>query len=310
MKKNTKVLVVGGTGFLGYHFCKKILKKKWIITSISTNLPRRIRRLNKIKYLICDIRKKNQIKKLNKNFDYVINFGGYVDHTRKKKTYQSHFNGCKNLADHFLNTKIKSFIQIGSCVEYGFLKSPQRPNYKTSINNLKSVYGIAKLKASNYIINLNRKFDFPSTVLRLYLVYGPKQDINRFIPIIINGCLKNLNFDTSDGKQSRDFLYVTDLVDVIIKILKNKKTRGKIFNVGSGSPKKLKKIIKFIQKKIKSGKPNFGKLELRKDEILNLYPDIKKTKTILKWKPRVNLKDGLYKTINYYKRLYNYVSKS
>ena len=85
MKKNTKVLVVGGTGFLGYHFCKKILKKKWIITSISTNLPRKIRRLNKIKYLVCDIRKKNQIKKLNKNFDYVINFGGYVDIQEKRK---------------------------------------------------------------------------------------------------------------------------------------------------------------------------------------------------------------------------------
>ena len=61
--------------------------------------------------------------------------------------------------------------------------------------------------------------------------------------------LKNLNFDTSDGKQSRDFLYVTDLVDVIVKTLKNKKTRGEILNVGSGSPKKLKKIIQFIQKK-------------------------------------------------------------
>ena len=174
---------------------------------------------------------------------------------------------------------------------------------------MKSVYGIAKLKASNYIINLNRKFDFPSTVLRLYLVYGPKQDINRFIPIIINGCLKNLNFDTSDGKQSRDFLYVTDLVDVIVKTLKNKKTRGEILNVGS-IIKKLKTIIQFIQKKIKLGKPNFGKLKLRKDEILNLYPDLKKTKTILKWKPKVNLKDGLYKTINYYYLLYNYVSKS
>ena len=58
------------------------------------------------------------------------------------------------------------------------------------------------------------------------------------------------------------------------------------------------------------GKPNFGKLKLRKDEILNLYPDLKKTKTILKWKPKVNLKDGLYKTIDYYKKSNNYVSKS
>ena len=76
------------------------------------------------------ILEKNQIKKLNKNFDYVINFGGYVDHTRKKKTYQSHFNGCKNLADHFLNTKIKSFIQIEVVLSTDFQNHPKEPIIK------------------------------------------------------------------------------------------------------------------------------------------------------------------------------------
>ena len=118
MKK--KILIVGGTGFLGYHLAKKCIEKGWGVTSISTNKPKKIRFLSKVKYLILDISKKKLIKKLIKyDYDYVVNFGGYVNHNEKLKTYQSHYVGCKNLADFFLGKKIESFIQIGSCVEYG-----------------------------------------------------------------------------------------------------------------------------------------------------------------------------------------------
>ena len=85
MKNKKKLLVIGGTGFLGFHLCKEALKKGWAITSISTNKPKKIRYLKKIKYLICDIGKKNEIAKINSNFEYVVNFGGYVDHKNKKK---------------------------------------------------------------------------------------------------------------------------------------------------------------------------------------------------------------------------------
>ena len=53
---------------------------------------------------------------------------GYVDHSNKNKTLRSHFNGCKNIAEFFLNSKIKRFIQVGSCIEYGKIKSPQKEN--------------------------------------------------------------------------------------------------------------------------------------------------------------------------------------
>ena len=97
------VLVTGGTGFIGYHLAKKSLKKGWEVTSISSNPPKRIRYLPKVKYIICDITKKKSLKKNIPNFfKYIVNLGGYVDHTNKKKTYQSHYIGCKNLAEIFL----------------------------------------------------------------------------------------------------------------------------------------------------------------------------------------------------------------
>ena len=305
MKNKKKLLVVGGTGFLGFHLCKEAIKKGWIVTSLSSNKPKRIRYLSKVRYLICNISKKKEINKINLNFDYVINFGGYVDHQNKTKTYKSHHIGCKNLANYFLKKKIKSFIQIGSCIEYGFLKSPQKENSLTNVRKMKSIYGKSKLLASNYLIKLYNKKKFPITILRPYLIYGPYQDINRFIPIIINGCLNDLSFNTSQGKQKRDFLYVSDFTNLIFKIFKNENTRGEIFNVGSGKPLRIKIIINLIKNIIHKGNPKFGKIKLRKDEILNLYPDISKLKRVTKWKPKINFKDGLNKTIKFYKMKIN-----
>ena len=109
MKNKKKLLVVGGTGFLGFHLCKEALKKNWVVTSFSTNKPKKIRFLNKVKYVIGDISKKKEISKINQKFDYVVNFGGYVDHKNKIKTFKSHYFGCKNLADYFLKKKNRIF---------------------------------------------------------------------------------------------------------------------------------------------------------------------------------------------------------
>ena len=300
MKK--KILIVGGTGFLGYHLAKKCIEKGWGVTSISTNKPKKIRFLSKVKYLILDISKKKLIKKLIKyDYDYVVNFGGYVNHNEKLKTYQSHYVGCKNLADFFLGKKIESFIQIGSCVEYGYNKSPQEENKIFDINKLKSTYGKAKLSATNYLIKKYKEKKFPCVILRLYLVYGPRQDLNRFIPLVIKGCLEKSFFPCSSGKQYRDFLYIDDFVKLIFMILKNKNTIGEVLNVGSGKPKKIKKIIFLIKNLIKTGNPILGKLQMRKDEILKLYPNIKKIKKKINWKPKIDLITGIKKTISFYK---------
>jgi len=301
LNKKKEILIIGGTGFIGYHLAKKCIKKNWQVTSISTKLPPKKRYLSKVKYLLCDITKKKYLKKnIKKYFHYVVNLGGYVDHSNKKKTYESHYLGCKNLVEIFLEKFPLSFIQMGSSIEYGKLRSPQQENKICNLKSIKSVYGRAKLMSSLYVMMLYKKIKFPATVLRLYLAYGPKQDINRFIPIIINGCIKNKKFSCSGGDQSRDFVHVYDVVDAIIKSLLSKNAKGQIINIGSGKPQKIKKIIKDIVKISKGGQPQFGKIKLRKDEILNLYPSIKKAKRKIKWKPKIKFNYGLKKTIQFY----------
>ena len=78
---------------------------------------------------------------------------------------------------------------------------------------------------------------------------------------------------------------------------------GEIFNIGTGKPKQIKFIIKKIKKLINKGEPNYGKIKMRKDEIMKLYPNINKAKTKLNWKPKISFENGLKKTINYYHKL-------
>ena len=301
MKK--KLLVVGGTGFLGSHVCQEAIKKNFKVISVSSKKTK-FNKIKKVKYIKCDISNSTIIqKKLNFEVDYIINFGGYVDHSDKNKTYQSHFEGCKNLVDFYKKKKIKKFIQIGSSLEYGKIKSPHKENIMTKkVTLLKSIYAKSKLLSTNYCISTFKKNFFPVTVLRPYLVYGPGQKINRLIPFIISKSLTNKKFPCSSGVQIRNFLFVDDFVKAIFKTLTKKKVNGEIINIGSNENLRVKKVILMIKNYLNSGKPMFGEIELRKDESLKYYPSIKKAKNLINWKPLIKFENGIIKTIKYYKK--------
>tara|TARA_B100001248_G_C27381854_1_gene457379 strand:- start:775 stop:1689 length:915 start_codon:yes stop_codon:yes gene_type:complete len=301
LRKKIKILIPGGTGFIGFHLALFLKNKGWNVHSLSKYKPKKKRKIKGIKYIYCNV---DDIKKLeNKidtHYDYIVNLSGYVDHSDKSEIISSHFNGCKNLASLFLKTKIKKFIQIGSSVEYGKIKSPQKEN-KKNLQKTFSFYGKAKLMSTKFLLNLKKKYSFPVTILRLYLVYGPYQDTNRIIPFTIMNALKNKRFKCSTGNQLRDFLYIDDLIEIIFKILNNDKSNGEILNVGSGIPISVKKLIIKICKLSKGGNPEFGKINFRKDELLKLYPNLSKLKKITNWHQKISLEKGLKRTIKYYK---------
>ena len=293
-----KILILGGTGFIGYHLAKEALRRGFQVSSLSKNVPIKKRYLRKVKYITADISDNNFInKKIKDDFQYVINLAGYVDHSDKIKTHKSHYLGCRNISNFFFKKKIKKFIQVGSSMEYGLAKSPQKENLKCKP---KSIYGRAKFLSTNYLLNLYRKKKFPVTVVRLYQVYGPYQDLNRFIPVVINSCKYNRDFPCSHGRQFRDFLYINDLIEAFFLILKKPKTDGEIFNIGFGRPLKVRGIIDKILSYYKKGNPQFGKIKLRKEEQMKIYPDINKARRVLHWKPKINFIKGLSKTIQYY----------
>ena len=142
------------------------------------------------------------------------------------------------------------------------------------------------------------------TLLYLYQVFGKKQDPNRIIPFIIQSCLRNQSFPCSDGKQYRDLIDVDQSVTVFVKIFKSKKVLGEIINIGSGKTIKIKKLIKTVSKLTKKGKPEFGKIKMRKEEYIKLYPNLSKAKKLLNWKPKDNFTEKLISVINYEKKIF------
>ncbi len=302
-KKKPHLLIVGGTGFIGYHLALKAIKKKWKVTSVSLNKPKNYRYLKKVNYIITDISNlKKTEKKLNESFTHVVNLSGYVNHKlfrgRVDEIIKTHFLGLVNLLKIFKERKIVKFIQIGSSAEYGNTKAPQKENMDGKPN---SSYGVAKLASTKLLLRLNNNNNFPVVVLRFFQVYGPRQDTNRVLPQIITACLKNKSIPASKGNQIRDFCYVDDVVNAIFLTLTLKKIKGEIFNIGSGQPKKIKEILYMIKNIIGKGNIKFGKIKYRKDENMKLYPDIHKAKKKLKWRPKFNFYKGIKITINSYK---------
>ncbi len=268
--------------------------KKYEITVLSKNKKTKNKLKKNVKYIFCDISKKEELKKIkNKKFNFVVNFSGNIDHKNKKQTFKVHYKGLKNLISLLDKNSLDLFIQIGTSLEYGKYKSPQKEKNDCTP---KSNYGAAKYKSSKYIEKKLKKY----VILRLYQVYGPHQKKDRLIPYVIDKCLKQKTFKCSDGKQLRDFLFVEDLNNLIIRILKLNIKESTIFNVGYGKPIYVKSLINMIVKKVKGGKPLFGKIKMRKDEILNLYPNIAKVRKVFNWKPKFTIEKGLNKTIKFY----------
>jgi nucleoside-diphosphate-sugar epimerase len=294
-----RIIIFGGSGFIGVNLIRALSKKNFNITSVSRKLPLRINRIKNVKYVNCDVSKLKDLKKINTNYDFVFNFSGNIDHKNKNQTLKTHYLGCKNILEIFKKKKFKLFIQLGSSLEYGDLSSPHSENTRTYP---KSVYGKAKLKATKFIFNYNKKNKINFIILRLYQVYGAYQKFDRLIPFIVRNSINNKKFECTDGRQFRDFLHVNDLVSLFLKILKKKKIRNGIYNVGTGKPLQVKKIINIISKTVKKGEPLFGKIKMRNDENLRYYPNILKIKRFFNWKSKIDIISGLKKTIKFYEK--------
>ncbi len=298
MKNNNNkkhILVIGGTGFIGHHILKKAKKLKWRLTSVSLHKPRISRYIKGVKYLKINIANKKEIeKKLKSNFSYVVNLAGQSKKvfllSKKKEIYRTQLIGSKNLMNFFLKKKIKKFIQIGSAAEYGSIKVPHSENNRCIP---RSYYGKTKLGATKHLINLYEKESFPGLVIRLFQVYGTKQDQDKIIPYIIKNCIKNKNFGLSKGNQIRDFCFIDDVVRAIFLLLKKNNLEGEIFNVGLGKSISIKKLTYLIKKTAGKGKPEFGLIKLKKNEIIKSQACINKIRKKTGWYPKINLKKGL-----------------
>jgi nucleoside-diphosphate-sugar epimerase len=294
------LLVIGGTGFIGTFVAKEAVQRGFNVSVVFNKNYSLVRKIENIDYIKVDITNKNALRSKLKNihFDHVINLSGYVDHGNYfdsgDKIIETHFQGVKNLVNTLDKQSLKSFVQIGSSDEYGLNSAPQ---IETQRELPISSYAFAKSASSHFLQMLYRTENLPLVVLRPFLVYGPGQDKNRFLPQVIEGCLSNLKFPVSEGAQLRDFCYITDIVDAILSSVGNKKAYGEVINIASGRAISIKDIVVMVRKIIGKGDPTFGEIKYRPGENMNLYANISKAKKILNWTPQVSLEKGLEITI-------------
>ncbi len=302
--KGKDILIIGGTGFIGRCLVNKFLSNNISVSILSLNKQVNFSS-DKIVHFFCDVSDYKGLKKTfrDRRFDYVFNLSGYINHfpllKGGEKVIQQHYIGVFNLIRLLYNANLKAFVQVGSSDEYGNAPSPQAEDLREAPF---SPYSAAKTGITHLIQALARTEGFPGVCVRLFLVYGPGQDNKRFLPQIIEGCLSDREFPVSPGEQERDFCYIDDVADGLIKAAVTKEAYGEVINIASGRPVKIKDMVKKIVEIVGKGRPQFGALPYRTGESMSLYADIKKARELLGWEPKISLDDGLNMLVDWYKK--------
>jgi len=302
--EEVKILIIGGTGYIGRKLIEyiKINYSKFIIHSIY--FQNKSHQFKDVKYLKCDITNLESLTNvLTEDYDYVINMAGYVDHRLINEggfqIIDSHLIGLMNIIKTLSNKKLKKFIQIGSSDEYNDNHLFKDENSK---ENPISPYSFSKTASTYFLQMLKNSENFPVVVLRLFLVYGPDQDPNRFIPYIIENCIRNNKVEMTMCEQERDFTYIDDILNGIMlaTLSESKITDNIVFNLASGVPIQINKVANLIYENVRKGELLFGKKNYRKSESMRLVANNTKFKLHFNWKPLIGIEEGLLKTINSY----------
>ena len=294
------ILIVGGSGFVGRNLVDFYKKKKFKVISLSLFRKNFEADIN----ILVDLFDKDKLKKkLSKiNINYIIFAAGYVSHKpinhKNDENLNTHFVGLVNLINSINLSNLKKIIYIGTSEEYKFSK--KKLNEKSELKPITS-YSLAKYLSALYLLNLHKNCNLPVTIFRPFLLYGPYQETNRLIPYLIKNLIKKKEVLCTEGNQIRDFLHIDDFLRATFLALKSKLTNGEIFNIASGKPIKVKKIIDLIKKKYPEGKFNINKT-IRSSETSVLSTSIAKAYKFMKWKPNIPINKGINSIIEYYEQ--------
>jgi nucleoside-diphosphate-sugar epimerase len=300
-----KVLVIGGSGFIGSAIVEKAISLGFDVDSLGLSLPQFEKRKKNVTYLTADITNSSTLKILSdKDYKYIVNTGGYIDHklffNGGDDVLDAHFNGLVNIVNAIKIKNLSRFVNIGSSDEYGDVHAPQAEFER---ERPITPYSLGKVAASHFLQMLHKTENFPGVTLRLFLCYGPGQDSKRFLPYLISQCLSDDEIRISPGEQLRDYCYIDDIVDAVFNVFLNDASNGKIFNIASGKPISIRRVVEKMVNIIGSGKPKFGAVPYRVGESMELYANIDLARHKLSWVPKTDLQEGLEKTINYYRNL-------
>lgn len=324
-----KILITGAAGFIGFHLTKKLMKDNVIVAidNINNYYSKSLKysRLNllgvdsnynsiseNLKFINLDISKSKLIDKLfdEYKFDYVINLAAQagVRHSINKPLdyIDSNIKGFLNILEVSKKYKIKHLIYASSSSVYGGLYTDL---FSENLNVDKPISIYAASKKTNELMahTYSSLFKLPTTGLRFFTVYGPwgRPDMAyyKFTENIING--KTIEV-YNQGNMYRDFTYIDDIVDGIVKSLDfipKKEVPYSIYNIGNNKPIKLNYFIELLEKYTnKKAKINYK--EIQKGDLIKTNADINLITNEIGYNPKVTIEDGLNYFVEWYKYYY------
>lgn len=315
------ILIIGAGGFIGINLLQTILRFRKDVVGVSQDIYNNWRflacSLNPKHLKQCDINDIHQVQQLLNEIpaQTIFNlaaYGAYSKQSEYDKIYQTNFIGTVDLIEQLKIKGFKAFIQAGSSSEYGRNSNAPLESAELKPN---SHYAVSKVSVYNAIKYYGKIENLPIIHLRLYSVYGPFEEPDRLIPVLLSNVQKNKFPLFVDGEISRDFIYITDVIEAFIDAANEMKPElyGEAFNIGSGTKTSIRELA-YLTKDIFQLKeePEFGTMQNRNWDLADWYSNPQKANSLLKWKSKTSLKNGLLKakkwqeTVDFNNALWNW----
>lgn len=303
-----KIVVTGGAGFIGSTLIEKLVHEKeyeiTVLDNFSTGYKENLERVkDKIKVITGDICNLEETTKALKEADYVFHLAAfsYVGESIKEpaKYNKENIDGTLNVLKAAKENSVKRVVFPSSCIVYG--KAEKVPIPETEPLKPNTPYGLTKQVGEFYCKFFTEVHDLDTVCLRIFNAYGPRMQ-NRVLSIFANLILQDKQPKVSgNGKQSRDFVFVGDIVEGLIKAMKaGKEAKGKSYNIGKGKGTNLNELIEKINGILgKNVQPDHVKIAT--GEIDSIIADTKTAEKELGFKAKIDLNKGLKETIDWLK---------
>ena len=305
-----KFLVTGGAGFIGSNIVEELLKRGHtvrVLDNFATGKRENLKELEKdIELLEGDIRSYHIVRQAVKDIEIILHQAALPSVPRSINdpitTNEVNVMGTLNILDAAKDEGVKRIVYASSSSVYG--DNPELPKREDMLPNPLSPYAVSKLAGEKYCQVFGKLYGIETVILRYFNVFGPRQDPNSQYSAVIPKFIKAMKEDKQpvvygDGTQSRDFTYVSNVVEGnILAATKNIQT-GLVMNCATHGQITLNELVQHLNKILgKNIKPVYDKP--RPGEIKHSFAEIKFIKEKINFVPEVNFVDGLTKTINFY----------
>lgn len=308
--RDANVLVTGGAGFIGSHLVSRLVSDGadvHVLTSeVSSLYPGRLLELkDKITVHEGNVVDRSAMDTVARNVrpQIIFHMAAFThvgkSWSRVDECIQTNVQGTVSLLQALNDVGYERFINFGTSEIYGDISAPFRED---AMVNPISPYAVSKYAAERFCRMFHRSFGWPLVMLRPFNAYGPGQTPDRVIPEIIARAIRGDELAMTQGKQTREFNYVTDLVDGFVRAAVTPGIEGEVINIGCGEDVSMRDLATTILDLMGNPiTPAFGALPERPAEIMEMRCDNTKARTLLGWSPKHSLAEGLSETIAWYR---------